>query len=67
MEDFDISSSERSMGSDYLYTFQINEICGDCGQPLIIDITISEYPYQVLELEEISCSGGLTDLQFEIS
>lgn len=67
MEDFDVSSSERSMGPDYLYTFQINEICEDCEQPLIIGITISEYPYLVLDLEEISCSGGRTDLQFEIS
>lgn len=64
---FEITSSEREMGNETLYYLTINEICQECTQPFIIDISISIYPYLTFNYEEIYCSGGETDLSFELS
>lgn len=67
MSEFSVSSSERNMGPDTLYELQVDEICANCTKPLILDIQISEYPYGIIDLEEVRCSGGEASLSFEIS
>lgn len=67
LNEFSVSTSERSMGGETYYAHRIDESCDDCGQRFIIDINISEYPYLTIDVENILCNGGGTDLSFEIS
>ena len=67
MEEFEISSSERSMGSETVYELTIQENCGYCDQEFILKIILSMYPYLVLEVDDIDCEGGETDLSFVVS
>ena len=65
--EFEITSSERGMGDDTLYYLTIDEICQNCTQPLTLEIYVSIYPYLTFNNEDIYCSGGTTDLSFELS
>lgn len=67
MEEFEISSSERSMGSETVYELTIQENCGCCDQEFILKIILSMYPYLVLEVNDIDCEGGVTNLSFVVS
>lgn len=67
IDDFEITSSERGMGDETLYHLTIDEICQNCTQPLTLEIYVSIYPYLTFNHEDIYCSGGTTDLSFELS
>lgn len=67
IDEFDSSSCERGMGDETLYNLIINENCQECDQSFTLEIFISIYPYLTLNDQEISCSGGETDLSFDLS
>ena len=55
------------MGSETVYELTIQENCGYCDQEFILKIILSMYPYLVLEVDDIDCEGGETDLSFVVS
>lgn len=67
IDEFEFTRSEGGMGYETLYYLTIHEICQECNQPFVLDISISIYPYLTIDQEEIHCLGGTTDLSFELS